>query len=1177
MKTVHATQTSAAEDQQLVDLVEEITSRLQAGQSCDVDQYAARFPEYADRLREWVGVMSAMADLGHSLQPEVGRPTSATAGRSEFASANLSSSARPNAQITGLLGDFRILRELGRGGMGVVYEAEQISIGRRVALKVLPFAAMLDKQQLARFKNEARAAGTLDHPNIVVIHSVGSERGVHYYAMQLVEGQSLAEVIAQLKGDCPNFCASARKNGAVPLSQSAVRNPQSEIDTAPIAHLSTLHAPCSSLPDYSSPEYYRAVAQLGIQAAEALDHAHQNGILHRDIKPANLLIDDAGKLWITDFGLARIEQDAGMTMTGDILGTLRYMSPEQALAKRAVVDHRSDIYSLGVTLYELIALQPVFSGEDRQELLRQIAFDNPRRPRQINDRIPRDLETIILKSIEKNPADRYVTAHDLADDLRRFHNDQSIRAKAPTFLQHVQRWSRRHQRFATVVGAATVLLCVVLAASMVAVRKAQRQTQAALEETSALLYTTDMTLAYEAFTKGWTNEVQTILDRHRPSTGKPDQRGFEWLLLQSLVQPPASFALTGHRGAVNELAVFPDQQRLASVGVDGTLRIWDLQSRRLVHTIDLCKEGLSSVAVSPDGRFVAAGTTDAYYARLWLSSAHDRRLLPPDRSTVVYLCDLEAGYQVSEVYHGRASVESIAFSRDSKRLAVGTRYDEVCLIALDGTVIHRVLTGARLDSLEFISNDGGLLVPNCTFADSLKKTQIAQLWREDLSTVENVLDCSSISSRGHITLAKSIPNSKTILLGERNSAQAHLFDLTRGRISASTPEARARINDLAVSPLGHAAAIAYQNGIVECLPIEKRKGELAFCGPPRIIGARQGDVLCVRFVSQDKLATCGTDGSIRVWSLADSNTQSFDISTRQSLGVRLSPDGKLLLQTFDWGHQVVECSNGRVQHDARIGSASGGPSAWSPASDRYAVCLSPKHERQVRTFRLNNELVHEFSHPGNPSAVEFSPSGQLLAVIGDKQLQICRADTGATLSQLPLRAEGLALAFSHAGDRLAYGGMFPQVVIQEIPGSGHLAEQRIECGIDTRCLAFSPDDSMLATGHGDGVVRLWDMATGRLRADLVGHERMLLDVAFSPDGRTLITAAQDGTARVWSVDQARCYGMFFGHDNSNRKDDSSNCRLSVSSDHRRLAIGFPASVPEDNDVFVVTIDSLEDQ
>ena len=230
--------------------------------------------------------------------------------------------------------------------------------------------------------------------------------------MQLIRGQSFANLIAALKSGRPLSDQEAVSASNVDVAAG---------DTVK-AELPTVHAKgstaFSTISLLDSREYYRAVAKLGIQAAEALDHAHQNGILHRDVKPANLLLDDTGKLWITDFGLAHIEQDAGMTMTGDLLGTLRYMSPEQALAKRVVVDHRTDIYSLGITLYELTTLRPAFAAEDRHVLLRQIAFDEPRKLRQIDSKIPPDLETIVLKAIEKNPGDRFATAKELADDLR---------------------------------------------------------------------------------------------------------------------------------------------------------------------------------------------------------------------------------------------------------------------------------------------------------------------------------------------------------------------------------------------------------------------------------------------------------------------------------------------------------------------------------------------------------------------------------------------------------------------------------------------------------------------------------------------------------------------------------------------------------------------------------------
>ena len=346
------------------------------------------------------------------------------------------------------LGDFRIVREIGRGGMGIVYEAVQLSLGRPVALKVLPFAAALDAKQLRRFQNEAQAAAQLHHTNIVPVYAVGCERGVHYYAMQLIEGQNLADLILNL---CPpTLCAPAE---GAPVSQ-----PSSVSSSAPtiLAQLSTQRASHAA-------GFYRTAASIALQAAEGLEHAHQLGIIHRDIKPANLLVDVRGNVWITDFGLAQFHTRAGLTRTGDLLGTLRYMSPEQASGPSIPLDPRTDIYSLGATLYELLTTQPLFEGTDHGRILRHILYDEPRAPRTVDPAVPPDLETIVLKAISKNPAERYATAQDFADDLRRFLDNRTILARRPTLTQHARKWVRRHP---SVVAAAIILLILVTAGSL---------------------------------------------------------------------------------------------------------------------------------------------------------------------------------------------------------------------------------------------------------------------------------------------------------------------------------------------------------------------------------------------------------------------------------------------------------------------------------------------------------------------------------------------------------------------------------------------------------------------------------------------------------------------------------------------------------------------------------------
>lgn len=341
------------------------------------------------------------------------------------------------------LGDYKLLRELGRGGMGIVYEAQQLSLDRRVAVKVLPFASLLDKRQLARFKNEARAAAMLKHPHIVSIFSTGVERAVHFYTMELIEGSSLDVVLRPRE--------STVLSGHVGATEGVVQPPNSEVDTSPIGALST---------DYSTNRkaYYRRVAELVLQAASALTYAHDRGVIHRDIKPSNLLLDETGQLHVADFGLAYVRSDDKLTVSGDVVGTLRYISPEQLDGQ--IADERSDIYSLGITLCELLTLRPAYNSRpNRADLIRCILESEPRRPRSVDRQIPYDLENIILKATAKLPAERYTTMQAFVDDVQAFLASRPIRASRPTWVQLAFKW---HGRNPTVAWSAIVILALFL-------------------------------------------------------------------------------------------------------------------------------------------------------------------------------------------------------------------------------------------------------------------------------------------------------------------------------------------------------------------------------------------------------------------------------------------------------------------------------------------------------------------------------------------------------------------------------------------------------------------------------------------------------------------------------------------------------------------------------------------
>jgi serine/threonine protein kinase len=414
---------------------------LEAGHRPDRRDFLSRYPDISAELGECLDGLDFLHSAAPRLQPEGVEAVPLPAN--------------------GTLGDFQIIRELGRGGMGVVYEAQQISLGRRVALKVLALAATLDPRQRQRFENEARAAAHLQHPSIVPVFAVGSERGVHYYAMQLIDGRSLAAVIDDLRqAPAPGAPAADTAAGAAVTQQSV-----------------------------GSKAFFRTVATIGIQAAEALEYAHQMGVVHRDVKPANLLLEDwapgrqSGEyhLWVTDFGLARFPSCPALTSPGDVVGTLLYMSPEQA-AGQPVIDPRSDVYALGATLYELLTQRPPFSGSNRQECLRQVLEEEPVAPRRLNKALPVELETVVLKAMAKRPEERYGTARELADDLHRFLDDQPVRARRPGLRERAAKWARRHRRLVAGLALGLVAAVLVLAATTWRIWRAEARALAANEE-----------------------------------------------------------------------------------------------------------------------------------------------------------------------------------------------------------------------------------------------------------------------------------------------------------------------------------------------------------------------------------------------------------------------------------------------------------------------------------------------------------------------------------------------------------------------------------------------------------------------------------------------------------------------------------------------------------------------
>src|SRR5262245_40331587 len=439
---------SSERERQFNEVLAEYLEGLETGRPDDRTALLTSHPELADELRTFFARQDHVQELTTPLR---GLPSTSNAGGDGLHAAATGDRADGAAAAAGepefptLPADqFRIVREIGRGGMGVVYEAVEVSLGRRVALKVLRARDQAAPRALERFLREARIVARLHHTNIVPIFQVGEHGGIHYFAMEFIDGRGLDKVFQE----------------------------QSQ---APRAHT-----------------FPRDVARIGVQVAEALAHAHEHGVLHRDIKPSNLLLDGQGRVWVTDFGLAKDDQTA-LTDPGDVVGTLRYLAPERFSGQ---VDARGDVYGLGATLYELLTLRPLYDESDRPKLLACILHDEPVRPRLTVGRIPRDLETIVLKALAKEPDRRYATAQALADDLRRFLDDAPIQARRASLLERGWRWCRRNPSIALTSAAAVLALLIGLGVALWQWQRADEN--AARAEENAVQANKDFQLAFQA-------------------------------------------------------------------------------------------------------------------------------------------------------------------------------------------------------------------------------------------------------------------------------------------------------------------------------------------------------------------------------------------------------------------------------------------------------------------------------------------------------------------------------------------------------------------------------------------------------------------------------------------------------------------------------------------------------
>jgi serine/threonine protein kinase/WD40 repeat protein len=662
------------------EVAESFVQRLRLGERPALSEYTAKYPDLAERIHRLFPALVVMEKLGSIAGNSAGGGAPRSAGVCD-------------GKIPCQLGEYRVLREVGRGGMGIVYEAVQESLGRHVALKVLPFHELLTPTHLERFRREARAAARLHHTNIVPVFGVGEHEGVHYYAMQFILGQGLDEVLREVRRlrhgtsardtrsdrTLPNIAESVA--GALISGQlSGSRLTESLGHPTPPAEKNATDASTSGrsivaatsdadattsmsahLSSGTQARYFRGVAQIGLQVAGALEYAHEQGVLHRDIKPSNLLLDTAGRVWVTDFGLAKAEDNVELTSPGDIIGTVTYMAPERF---QGDADSRSDVYGLGVTLYEMLTLRQAFEDKHRGRLIDRVTHDDPQRPSKIDPHIPRDLETIVLKAIAKEPARRYQTAAEMAEDLARFLGDRPIRSRRTAWWERGWRFCRRNPLVAGLAAVSgSLLFAVALISSVLAIRLDREATRARRAERHAneRLFKSAHAQAQASRFSGRPGRRFASLDALKEAARVlPTLEGIDrdQQILDLRNEAIACLALAdlrvaqeweGYPAGSTCIAFDRSLGRYARGDASGAISIYNTGSAREILRLPGAGAAAGDIKFSPDGRFLAASYESAE-ARVW-----------------------DLGSRKSALHVRKVATSCFDWSADGSRLAVGFR------------------------------------------------------------------------------------------------------------------------------------------------------------------------------------------------------------------------------------------------------------------------------------------------------------------------------------------------------------------------------------------------------------------------------------------------------------------------------------------------------------------------